>query len=74
MAGKHILKLLVEENTRISIGDRWLVCKQEAMRIQPISRHPITYIVYECKRYQKKTCTLIETDDEQRACEILKGE
>ena len=74
MAGEHILKLLLEENARISFGDRWLVCTQEAMPIQPINMHPITYVVYERKPYQKKTRVLIETEDEELACRILKGE
>ena len=74
MAGEHILKLLLEENTRIGLGDRWLVCGQGAMRIQPIDKHPITYHVFECKPYQKKTRILIETESEEEACRVLKGE
>ena len=74
MAGEHILGLLIEENTRIGLGDRWLVCTQEAMPIQPINMHPITYVVYERKPYQKKTRRLIETEYEQEACRVLKGE
>ena len=64
MSGEHILKLLIEENTRISLGDRWLV----------VRGLPIEYYVYERKPYQKKACVLIETKDEQEACKILKGE
>ena len=64
MAGEHILKLLLEENTRIGLGDRWLVCGQGA---------PIIYHVFECKPYQKKTRIIIETEDEELACRFLKG-
>ena len=65
MAGEHILKLLVEENCRIDNGDRWLVCHGDAVK---------RYTVYQRKPYQKRTRTLIEsTEDEQKACRILKG-
>ena len=66
MAGKYILKLLDEPDCRISIGDRWLI------RWEPFNT--TTYTVYQRKRYQKITRVLIETEDEELACQILKGE
>ena len=66
MAGEHILKLLDEPDSRLSIGDRWLV------KWEPYNTEVFT--VYQCKRYQKKTRTLIQTEDEELACKILKGE
>lgn len=68
MAGEHILKLLAEERCRIDNGDRWLVCNYSD------AGKGIEYIVYEHKPYQKKIRILIETEDEQTACRILKGE
>ena len=66
MTGEHILKLLVEENTRISIGDKWLICHGDVIKL---------YTVYQRKPYQKRTRILIEsTENEKLACEILKGE
>lgn len=64
MAGEHILKLLVEEPERISVGDRWLVCKKE---------YPVIYCVYERKPYKRHTHLLIETKDEELACRVLKS-
>ena len=64
MVGEHILKLLIEENARIDLGDRWLVLKGL----------PIEYCVYERKPYQKSTRVLVVTEDEELACKILKGE
>lgn len=66
MAGEHILKLLVDENARIGLSNRWLICSNTV-------RFP-TYCVYERKPYQRKTRALIVTEDEQLACRFLKGE
>ena len=66
MAGEFILKLLDEPDCRISIGDKWMI------RWEPYNT--IYFTVYQRKRHQKKTRTLIETEDEELACEILKGE
>ena len=64
MAGEHILELLLEENTRISLGDRWLVCHGDIIKL---------YTVYQRKLYQRRTRTLIEsTEDEEIACRYLK--
>ena len=66
MAGEHILKLLIEENTRIKLGDNWLVCHGDVV---------IRYTVYQRKPYQKRNRTLINsTEDEGKACQVLKGE
>ena len=67
MEGKHILKLLDEPDCRISIGDKWMV------RWEPYDKTKY-FTVYQRKRYQKCTSTLIETEDEELACRILKGE
>mgnify|MGYP001597968927 FL=1 len=66
MAGEHILKLLDEPDARLSIGDKWLV------RWEPYNTSIFT--VYQRKKYQKSTRVLIETESEELACEILKGE
>lgn len=66
MPGEHILKLLDEIDCRISIGDKWLI------RYEPYNT-PV-FAVYQRKPYQKKTRTLVETEDEELACRILKGE
>ena len=47
MAGEHILKLLIEENARVEIGDRWLVV--------PVNPGGIEYTVYQHKSYAKRT-------------------
>ena len=66
MAGEHILKLLDEPDSRISIGDKWLI------------RYELHYAkfftVYQHKRYGKHTRILVETENEELACKILKGE
>ena len=67
MAGEHILKLLDEPDCRISLGDKWLVRWTPGFTTK-------YYTVYQRKRYQRRTCTLIETVDEELACKILKGE
>lgn len=70
MAGEHILKLLIEENGRIDIGDRWLICE-----FGPSNKFEgIAYTVYERKSHTRSTKILTETEDEQSACRILKGE
>lgn len=66
MAGEHILKLLDEPDSRLSIGDRWLI------KWEPFNTTVFT--VYQKKRYQKITRVLIETESEELACKILKGE
>ena len=66
MEGEHILNLLIEENARIDLGDRWLVCHGESIK---------RYTVYQRKPYQRRARALIEsTEDEELACRILKGE
>ena len=65
MVGEHILKLLLEENARVEIGDNWMVCNKRAI--------PIFYTVYQTKPY-KDTSELIGTENEELACKILKGE
>ena len=67
MAGEHILKLLDEPNSRIAIGDKWLI-RYEGFRGRKL------FEVYQHKPYVKKTKTLIETEDEEEACRVLKGE
>ncbi len=64
MAGEHILKALLENNSRLEIGDKWLIAWEDGRM----------FTVYQCKPYAKKTRTLIETDNEEKACRILKGE
>ena len=68
MAGEHILELLDEQDCRISIGDKWMV------RWEPYDKKTKYFTVYQRKRYQKCTRTLIETEDEELACRFLKGE
>jgi len=68
MAGEHILKLLADTTARVDHGDRW-------MCVNLILKSPfVHFYVYERKPYQKKTRTLIQTEDEEEACRILKEE
>lgn len=67
MQGEHILKLLDVQDSRISIGDKWLV------RWEPYDNKKF-YTVYQRKKHQKCTRILITTEDEELACKILKGE
>lgn len=69
MPGEHILKLLIEGNARVDCNNRrWLV-------VDLTAREKIyKYTVYEHKLYAKKVITLVETEDEEEACKILKGE
>lgn len=64
MAGEHIIQLLQDTTARVELGDRWMLCNFPATH----------FCVYEKKAYQKKTRVLIKTDNEQEACQILKGE
>ena len=68
MAGEHILKLLVEENARVEVGDRWML-----LCYLPTKPGGIEYTVYQQKSYAKKTTILIQTQNEKEACRILKG-
>ena len=65
MAGEYILKLLIEENARIELGDNWLVCHGDTIR---------RYTVYQSKPGQRRIALIESTEDEQEACRILKGE
>lgn len=68
MAGEHILKLLIEENARISVGHRRLIGGF------PLGgTGGIEYTIFEHKPYAKNTKTLLVTQDEELACKILKG-
>lgn len=61
MAGKYILKLLDEIDSRLIIGNKWLI------------RYGRMFTVY--KKYAKSSDEiLIETEDEELACKVLKGE
>lgn len=64
MAGEFILKLLANPQLAIRVENvhRWLIYD------------PPFYGVYERKPYAKKTTQLIETESEELACKILKGE
>ncbi len=66
MAGEHILKLLIEENARIELGDRWLIVRAAGF--------PLGFNVYEQKSPQEKVHNLLRTESEKEACKILKGE
>lgn len=65
MAGEFILKLLQDTTARIEYGRRWLVWGSVL--------NPQRFIVYESMPYQKDFRILIETEDEQLACQILRG-
>lgn len=65
-----LLKLLIRENARVDNGNRWLVARKEG----DICNSEIEFTVCERKPYHKKTRTLIETEDEELACRIPKGE
>ena len=67
MSGKYILELLDEPDSRISIGDKWLI-RYENFQGKKV------FEVLQRKKFQKNTRTLIETEDEELACRILKGE
>ena len=55
--------LINENNSLLSVGDKWLICEDG----DPF----IGYVVYERKPYAKVTKTLYEGTDENKACEIL---
>lgn len=63
MAGEYILKLLNEIGARFVIGNKQLVRWSNGI-----------FTVYEHKKYAKNVIVLIETEDEELACKILKGE
>lgn len=65
--GGHIVKLLIEKNSRITVGDRWMVLDFCNTKLGGIE-----YVVYQRKRYAKKTVILIQTQDEEVACCVLK--
>lgn len=67
MAGKHILKLLIEENAKVSIGVRQLTCE-----FTPTKHGRVEYIII--KPYKKTRKKIFITNDEQEACRVLKGE
>ena len=62
MKGEHILELLNEKNARVVYEDRRMYYTNGL------------YTVYHDKKYAKVRKILIETEDEKRACKILKGE
>ena len=66
MAGEHILKLLYEPDARLAIGDKWMI------RYETYNKS--IFVVYQRKRYARKTLRLVETEDEKLACKILKEE
>lgn len=58
----NIYNLLSDSNTRITIGDRWLIFDTNG-----------DWIVYECKKYQKRTRLVLQTQNEDAAIkELLK--
>lgn len=69
MAGEHILKLLIEENARVNMGGRQLVCE-----FTPTSHRGVKYTIFERKPYAKTNKIIFITGDEEKACKYLKGE
>lgn len=67
MAGGHILKLLDEPDSSISIGDKRLI------RYERYDGKKF-FEVYQHKKYKRNAQILIQTENEQEACKFLKGE
>ena len=67
MQGKFILELLNIPNSKISVGNRWLI------RYESFNNTKL-FEVYEHKKYQRYVRLLINTEDEEKACKVLKGE
>lgn len=67
MEGKFILELLNVPHSRITVGNKWLIRYRSCNNTK-------LYEVYERKKYQKYTRLLINTEDEEEACKVLKGD
>lgn len=61
---KLIEFLATSLNARVSDGDKWLVVSYDSNRV-------FTFTVYERKPYARKTTTIIETYDEEKAVTAL---
>ena len=66
MAGEHILKLLADTNAIIEYDYKWMVVN---ILLGSQATH---FYVYEKLPHKRNTCVLIETQDEEKACRILK--
>lgn len=74
MAGEHILEFLCYNISKIVHGDKWMIASVRIPDKMSCNKGEVEYTVFQHKEGWDKVKTLIQTEDEQEACQTLKGE